>query len=316
MISKIKKKILLPNLLSILLLYFLFLGTSKFDIVRYLVLSVILFTFLLYKYKFNKPNLFTFFLLSIILFYLISYIIKKDFSSLYLFKNFAYLLLFDFLIRDKIVYNKYYFNSVLIFSILVVTFNLASGSDYFGVYSTALGFPRVYHISMITLTLFFLFGKPKHIISLIILFISFITFSAASYLIIFINFFKKKIFLLLIFLCGIFFIINQLESIDLYNQVLTQKEKSFENKYDDASDINNIDNEDVSEILSVEMYRNSGILVSFLFTIFIILYIKLNSNSNTFTLFSFIIISSNPFPLLILMIVGNLLKNKISKNDI
>tara|TARA_B100000965_G_scaffold405264_1_gene438630 strand:- start:849 stop:1814 length:966 start_codon:yes stop_codon:yes gene_type:complete len=303
-----------PNLISNLLIIIIFLGTSVYINTRYFFFLILFIVFIvsISKIRLNKPVFSTYFLIVINIYFLFDSIIFNDPSSSYLFKTFIYVLIFDLFLKSNLINSKSFFYIFLLFSALTLILNLLYSKGIFGTYSDAFNFPRVISVSMVSLPLLLLFNYVNIYHHIFIFFSTFITFSGAAYLLYFIVFFRNFPVFIFIILSVIFINFN-FEDYELINQFIEQKQISFEKKIGNVtSNLDGFNQYEISETLSVELYHNGGFLFSTLVTLFLIYYLYKNSGSILFSFFSLILISSNPFPLILLLIIGNFLK--ISKN--
>lgn len=311
-----KIQIHLPNALANMLVIITALGVSAFHGVRYalIVLTILLLILYIKKIHINKFRLSTFFLIVLNIYFAISALIFRNPSSSWLFKNFVYLIVFDLLIMERLKFSKSIFYIILVLSILTLTLNLLFQKDFIGMYSPAFGVPRILSVSTITLTLFLLFNYTKFYHKLFILFTTILSFSLATFLVYILYLLKRFPFLLIGGLIIIILLNFNFSENELFTNIMHQKEKSFDNKLNDIKV--SIDDEgkyEISEVLSVELYHNAGILFSIVVTTFLSFYIYKNSGSWMFTLFSWIFISSNPTPLILVLIIANFYK--ISNNE-
>ncbi len=210
-------------------------------------------------------------------------------------------------------YSKTVFYITIIMSILTLTLNQLFQKDVIGMFSPAFGIPRILSVSTVILLLLLLFNYTKWYHKIFVLFSTLISFSLANY-VIYILYLVKKIPILFITGATLFLLTFNFEENELYQIVKTQKEKSIENKINDSKSSINAEGEyEIAEVLSVELYQNSGILFSVIVTAFLTFYLYSISGSWMFTGFSWIMISSNPTPLIYVFIIANLLN--ISNNE-
>lgn len=304
-----------PNLFSNLLIIIIVLGSSVYINTRYFFFLILFFVFLISisKIKLNKPIFSTYFLMVLNIYFLFDSIIFNDPSSSYLFKTFIYVLVFDLFLKSKLINSKSFFYIILFFSALTLILNLSYSKGIFGNYSDAFNFPRVISISMVSLPLLLLFNYVNIYHHLFIFFSTFITFSGAAYLLYFVIIFRNFPLFILITLFVIFMNFS-FEDYELINQFIEQKQISFDKKIGNVtSNLDGFNQYEISETLSIELYHNGGFLFSTLVSLFLINYIYINSGSILFSFFSLILISSNPFPLILLLIIANFLK--ISKKN-
>ena len=200
-------------------------------------------------------------------------------------------------------YSKTVFYITIIMSILTLTLNQLFQKDVIGMFSPAFGIPRILSVSTVILLLLLLFNYTKWYHKIFVLFSTLISFSLANY-VIYILYLVKKIPILFITGATLFLLTFNFEENELYQIVKTQKEKSIENKINDSKSSINAEGEyEIAEVLSVELYQNSGILFSVIVTAFLTFYLYSISGSWMFTGFSWIMISSNPTPLIYVFII-------------
>jgi hypothetical protein len=198
-------------------------------------------------------------------------------------------------------------------AILTLILNQLFQKDIIGMYSPAFGISRILSVSTVIILLFLLFNFTKWYHKIFILFSTLISFSLANF-VIYIFYLVKKIPIIFITGSALFLLTFNFEENELYQIVKTQKEQSIENKFNDSkADATKYDEYEIAEILSVELYQNSGIFFSIIVTIFLIFYMYSISRSWIFITFSWIMISSNPTPLVLIFIIANLFN--ISKNE-
>lgn len=309
-------RIYLPNLLANLLIVITALGVSVFQDIRAIlaILAAGLFISFLPKMKINKFTIDTYILVIISIYFFLSAYLFNNPSSLYLFKDFVYLIFFDLLIKNRMKYSKSIYYITLVISILTLILNQVYQAGIIGSYSPAFGVPRILSISVSTLALFFLFRNVGFIEKLYITFATLVTFSASSYAILFL-YCLKRIPILLTLGFTILVLNFDFEGNELYQMVKAQKELSIENKINDSKvEFSEYSEYEIAEVLSVELYQNSGIIFAFFTTTFLTLYIYRASKSWIFTTFSWILISSNPTPLILILIIGNILKVTNNEN--
>ena len=309
-------RIYLPNLLANSLIVITALGVSVFQDIRSIlaILAAGLFIAFLPKMKINMFTFDTYFLIVVSIYFFLSAYLFSNPSSLYLFKDFVYLIFFDLLIKHRLKHSKSIYYITLVISILTLILNQVYQAGIIGAYSPAFGVPRILSISVSTLALFFLFKHVGVIEKLYITFATLITFSAASYAILFLYFLKRTPILLTIGL--VIFVLNfDFEGNKLYQKVKAQKELSIENKINDSKvEFSGYSDYEIAEVLSVELYQNSGIIFAIFTTTFLTLYIYRASRSWVFTTFAWILLSSNPTPLIIILLIGNILKVTNNEN--
>ncbi len=315
MISRPRFILYFPSALANLLVIIISLGVSQLHVIRYgfIALTVLLFVLYLRQLKFNKFVFSTYFLFILNIYFAIGAFLFKSPSSLWLLKNFAYLIIFDLFIKYRMKYSKTVFYITIIMSILTLTLNQLFQKDVIGMFSPAFGIPRILSVSTVILLLLLLFNYTKWYHKIFVLFSTLISFSLANY-VIYILYLVKKIPILFITGATLFLLTFNFEENELYQIVKTQKEKSIENKINDSKSSINAEGEyEIAEVLSVELYQNSGILFSVIVTAFLTFYLYSISGSWMFTGFSWIMISSNPTPLIYVFIIANLLN--ISNNE-
>ena len=159
---------------------------------------------------------------------------------------------------------------------------------------------------------FLLFKHVKFYQKVFIFLTTFISFSASNFFL-YLIYILKSIPLITFLSITIFILTFNFENNDLFQLVKQQKEISFENKINDTEKIDKYTEYEIAEVLSVELFQNSGLVFSILVTSFLILYIYNISRNWLFSFFSFIMISSNPMPLILILIIANLLN--ISNNE-
>lgn len=304
-----------PNILANLLVLITALGVSAFGSIRIglIVLLAGISILFLPKIKINKFTFSTYFLILLNTYFFFGAYIFRNPSSLYLFKDFVYLIMFDLILKYRMKYSKSVYYITICISLLTLFLNQMFHKDIIGAYSPAFGIPRIVSVSIVTLALFLLFNYVGFLEKLFVLFATLLTFSTASYVVYFLYLVKR---IPILFIVGLtLFILNfNFEENELYQLVKTQKEKSIENKINDSKTSINAEGEyEIAEALSVELYQNSGIIFSIIVTAFLTFYMYNISRSWMFTVFSWILISSNPTPLVLILIIANLLN--ISNNE-
>jgi hypothetical protein len=310
-----RHRINFPNTLANLLVLISSLGVSIFGNIRIglVILTGGLFIFFLPSIKFNKLTISSYFLIALNAYFFIDAYILESPSSLYLFKDFVYLILFDLLLKYRMKHSKSVYLIAFCGSILSIFLNQIFQDSIIGVFSPAFGIPRIISVSTVMLSLFLLFKYVGLFEKLFILFATLITFSMASY-VLYLLYLLKKIPVLLISGLILLILNFNFEENELYMLIKQQKEKSIENKVNDSkSSVNTVGEYEIAEVLSIELYQNSGIVFSILVTFFLTFYIYIISRSCLFTAFSWIILSSNPMPLILILIIANLLN--ISNNE-
>jgi hypothetical protein len=304
-----------PNILANLLVLITALGVSVFSGLRtgLVVLVVALFLVFLPKIKINKFTFSTYFLILLNIYFFFGAFVLNSPSSLYLFKDFVYLIVFDLILKCRMRYSKSVYYITMVISILTLVLNQVFQKDIIGAFSPAFGVPRILSVSIMSLTLFLLFNYVGLIEKIFILFATILTFSMSSYVVYFLYLLRR---IPILFVGGLtLFILNfNFEENELYQLIKLQKEKSIENKINDskvtAAEFNEYE---IAEVLSVELYQNSGFLFSVVVTSFLTFYMYKISRSWLFTAFSWILISSNPTPLILILIIANHLN--ISNNE-
>jgi hypothetical protein len=314
--SDVKRFSIYPaNILANLLVLITVLGVSAFDSIRaaLVVLAAGLFVLFLPKFKINRFTFSTYFLIVLNIYFFFGAYVLESPSSLWLFKNFVYLILFDLLLKYRMKHSMSVYLIAICVSILSIILNQIFQDSIIGVFSPAFGIPRIISVSTVILSLFLLFKYVGFIEKLFILFATLITFSMSTYVLYLLYLLKKTPVLL--FSGLILLILNfNFEENELYMLIKQQKEASIENKINDSKSSFNTGGEyEIAEVLSIELYQNSGIIFSILVTFFLMFYIHSISRSWMFTAFTLILISSNPTPLILILIIANLLK--ISNNE-
>jgi hypothetical protein len=221
--------------------------------------------------------------------------------------------MFDLILKYRMKYSKSVYYITIGISLLALVLNQMFHENIIGSYSPAFGIPRFVSVSIVTLALFLLFNYVGFLEKLFVLFATLLTFSMASYAVYFLYLVKR---IPILFIVGLtLFILNfNFEENELFQLVKAQKEKSIENKINDSKTSINAEGEyEIAEALSVELYQNSGIIFSIIVTAFLTFYMFNISRSWMFTTFSWILISSNPTPLVLILIIANLLN--ISNNE-
>ncbi len=315
MITRPRFILYFPNALANLLVISISLGVSQLHLIRngFIVLTVLLFVLFIRQLKLNNFVFSTYFLFLLNIYFAIGAFIFHSPSSLWLFKNFGYLIIFDLFIKYRMKNTKSVFYITIIMAFLTLTLNQLFQKGIIGTFSPAFGISRILSVSTVIILLFLLFNYTKWYHKIFILFSILISFSLANF-IIYILYFVKKIPIIFITVSAVFLLTINFEENELYQLVKTQKEMSIENKMNDIKVLSSeYDEYEIAEVLSVELYQNSGFFFSIIVTAFLIFYIYSISRSWTFTTFSMIMISSNPTPLIFIFILANLLN--ISNNE-
>jgi hypothetical protein len=309
-----KLRIHLPNALANLLVIITSLGVSQLHFVRnFFIIIFFLFLFTFNNYlKFNKFTIYTLLLIILNLYFAIGALLFDSISSLWLLKDFIYLVLFDLVIKFRIKNSKTIYYILIIFATSTIIIDQIFQSDILGVYSPAFGFPRIYSVAAVALLFFLLFKHVQLYQKVFIFLTTFISFSASN-LFLYLIYILKSIPIITFLSVTIFILTFNFENNELFQLVKQQKEISFENKINDTEKIEKYKDYEIAEVLSVELYQNSGLIFSIIVTLFIILYIYNISKSWLFSFFSFIMVSSNPMPLILILIIANLLN--ISNNE-
>ena len=315
MITRPRFILYFPNALANLLVIIISLGVSQLHLIRngFFVLIALLFVLFIGQLKFNKFVFSTYFLFVLNIYFAIGAFLFHSPSSLWLLKNFAYLIIFDLFIKYRMKNSKSIFYITIIMAILTLTLNQFYQKDIIGMFSPAFGISRILSVSTVIVLLFLLFNYTKWYHKVFILFSTLISFSLANF-VIYILYLVKKIPIIFITGSALFLLNFNFEENELYQIVKTQKEKSIENKINDSKVVaSEYDEYEIAEVLSLELYQNSGIIFSIIVTAFLIFYMYSISRSWMFTGFSLIMISSNPTPLIFVFIIANLLN--ISNNE-